>query len=60
MWQDMRADFMEATALELDLPARALPMVPLHATGDVRIRVDQGQVGVEVSARPVAVQLSPA
>lgn len=49
---------MEATALELDLLARALPTVPLHATGDVRVRVDQGQVGVGVAARPASVHVA--
>jgi hypothetical protein len=57
-WASIRDAFVESTALELDLLGRALPLCPLSATGDVRIRVDQGHEHIGVAAAPLRVHVS--
>lgn len=57
-WGNVREVFIDSTALELDLLGRALPLSPLAATGDVRIRVDQGHVHLGVAAEPVRVHVT--
>jgi hypothetical protein len=57
-WGSVREAFTESTALELDLLGRALPLSPLAATGNVRIRVDEGHVHIGVAAQPVRVHVS--
>jgi hypothetical protein len=57
-WSSIREAFTESTALELDLLGRALPLSPLAATGDVRIRVDGGHTHIGVAAAPLRVHVS--
>ena len=51
-WEGVREAFIDATAVEIDLMGRALPLIPISATHSARIRLDGSRVDVKACSTP--------